>query len=418
MYKKWFAVVLVIMALVLLVSGVSALAAPSKSTVHIVQRGDTLASIARHYGVDMWTLARANGISNPNRIYVGQRLLIPTSQTGGSVHIVQPGETLYSIARRYNKNIWDIARANGIINLNHIYVGQRLIIPSAAPAPAPSPTRAPQPARPITWPGPWTGEYFDNISLFGSAYTTRTDEQINFDWGYGPPAGGMPTNAFSVRWTGTFNMVEGTYHFYARVDDGVRVYVDDLCIINGWRDGGLRLYQASQTLAAGEHTLRVEYYDRIQVSRIHFWWVAPSAPAPSPAPTKAPSATPAPGVGWYGQFYNNMELQDPPVATRYDPWIGFEWGTEAPLPGMRNDFFSVRWTTTAYLEADTYNFCAMSDDGVRIWVDDDRVLDEWHPNNGISYCGRKTVTAGNHPIKVEYYEEGGNALIYVWWEPR
>jgi hypothetical protein len=76
----------------------------------------------------------------------------------------------------------------------------------------------------------------------------------------------------------------------------------------------------------------------------------------------------------------------------------------------------VRWTTTAYLEADTYNFCAMSDDGVRIWVDGDRVLDEWHPNNGISYCGRKTVSAGNHQIKVEYYEEGGDALIYVWWE--
>jgi hypothetical protein len=86
------------------------------------------------------------------------------------------------------------------------------------------------------------------------------------------------------------------------------------------------------------------------------------------------------------------------------------------MPGMPHDYFSIRWTTTAYLDAGAYIFCAMSDDGARIWVDDHRVLDEWHPNIGVAYCGEYRVEAGNHNIKVEYYEEGGNALIYVWWE--
>jgi len=413
MRNRWPSIMLVVAVLVLLFSVAVASAAPSESSVvHIVRRGETLSSIARSYGVDMWTLARFNGITNPNLVYVGQRLLIPAQRSGGIVHVVKRGETLLGIALRYGVNAWTIARANGITNLNHIYVGQRLIIPRAAP---PSPPPPPQPSWPVSWLGPWVGEYFDNVTLTGPAYTTRQDESIYFDWGWGPPAGGMPTNSFSVRWTGMFNFTGGTYRFYARVDDGVRVYVDGTRVIDGWRDGGLRLYTADRDLAAGDHTIQVEYYDRIQVARVYFWSKKLAEPAPAPTPT--PVTPPAPTGGWHGRFYNNMELQEPPAATRYDPWIGFEWGTGSPMSGVNADFFSARWETTAHFNTDTYRFCAMSDDGVRIWVDEHRVLDEWHPNNGTVFCGEHWVASGNHRIKVEYFEEGGDALIYVWWEP-
>jgi hypothetical protein len=59
----------------------------------------------------------------------------------------------------------------------------------------------------------------------------------------------------------------------------------------------------------------------------------------------------------------------------------------------------------------------MADDGSRIWVDGNLVLDEWHANNGVAYCGTYYTTAGNHEVVAEYYEDGGQALIYVWWEP-
>ncbi|MFQ6102101.1 MAG: PA14 domain-containing protein [Anaerolineae bacterium] len=428
MRKKWLSVVLVIMTLVLLIGVVPVSALPDKDCIiHIVQRGETLYSIARRYGVSMRSIARANGIVNPNRIYVGQRLVIPTVRPVGVIHVVRRGETLLGIALRYGVNAWSIARANGITNLNHIYVGQRLTIPGAAPPPSPpTPTRRPSTSLPGTYPGPWAGEYFDNVTLTGAAYTTRDDESINFNWGWGPPAGGMPTNSFSVRWTGTFSFAEGDYRFYAKVDDGVRVYVDDERIVNGWRDGGLRLYTADRALTAGEHTIKVEYYDRIQVARVYFWWKQLAGPTPTPGPsptpgptstpTPAPTVTPAPGAGWFGQYYNNVDLQDPPAATRYDPWVGFDWKLGGPMPGMRGDYFSIRWTTTAYLEEGAYRFCAMIDDGARMWVDDHRVLDEWHPTNAAAYCGEHAVETGNHEIKVEYYEEGGNALIYVWWE--
>jgi LysM repeat protein len=338
MRNKWLSIVLVIVTLVLLVGVAPASAAPDKgSVVHVVRRGETLYSIARRYGVDMWSIARTNGIANPNYIYA-----------------------LLRIAARYGTDAWTIARANGITNLNHIYVGQRLVIPGAAP-PAPAPKPPPSPS--VSYPGPWLGEYFDNVTLAAPVYTTRQDENINFNWAYGPPAGGMPTNSFSVRWTGTFNFAEGTYRFYAKVDDGVRVYVDGERIINGWRDGGLRLYTADRALSGGDHTIHVEYYDRIQVARIYFWWkqLAGPTPTPTPKPTAVPT-TPPPGAGWLAQFYNNEDLEGSPVATRYDPWIGFEWGTDSPMAGVQSDHFSARWTTKMNLKTDHYRFCAMSDD--------------------------------------------------------
>jgi LysM repeat protein len=409
MHRKWLTITLMMVTVAFLVGVVPASAAPNKdSVVHIVQPGETLYSIARRYGVNMWTIASTNGITNPNRIYVGQRLVIPTGRPVGNVHVVQAGETLLRIALRYGVDAWAIARVNGISNLNHIYVGQRLVIPGAAPPVKPPPA---QPVSPVSWPGPWSGEYFDNVSLSGSAYLTREDESINFNWEWGPPAGGMPTNNFSVRWTGTFYFDEGTYRFYTQVDDGVRVYVDDELIISSWRDGGFRLYSKDCALSAGNHSVRVEYYDRTQVARIHFWWKAVSWTAPTATPGPAPSA------GWLGEFFNNEDLAGDPVVTRQDAWIAFDWGTGSPVSGIWEEGFSARWTTNAQFKTDHYRFCARSDDGARIWVDGHLVLDEWHANAGTTYCGDHWLGTGTYKVEVEYYEHGGDALVYVWWEP-
>jgi LysM repeat protein len=423
MNRRWFLVVPVVLLLVFLVAAIPISAAPESSgcsVVHIVQPGETMYSIARHYGVSMWAIANANGIVNPNFIYVGQRLIIPVCPPppggpgGGMVHIVRPGETLTMIAARYGVSMWAIASANGLSNINYIYVGQRLTIPGYAPPPGPAPTAVP--SGPSGYPGPWQGEYFDNIGLTGTAYTSREDAAINFNWGYGPPAGGMPVNAFSVRWTGTFHFSEGTYRFYAKVDDGVRLYVDGTEVISGWTNGGLRTYKVDRWLSLGNHTVKVEYYDNVQVAAAYVWWDKIEGPTVTPGPSPTPGA-PAPSGGWYAEFFNNEDLAGDPVVTRVDPWIGFDWGGGGPTAGIWADGFSVRWTTTAYFETDHYRLCTMSDDGSRLWIDGTLVVDEWHANNGIAYCGEYYATTGNHEVVVEYYEHGGKALIYVWWEP-
>jgi LysM repeat protein len=409
MHRNRLSAVLAVAVVALLVLANAASAAPTRDSIHVVQRGETLSGIAARYGTTMQTLAQINGIANPNLIYVGQRLTIPCAQPSGRVHVVQPGETLTHIALQYGVNAWTIARANGITNLNVIYVGQRLTIPGAPPPPPPPP---PAPKRdatlPSSFPGPWTGEYFGDAHLTGTPYTTRTDPKVDFNWDYGPPAGGMPTNHFSVRWTGTFPLDGGTYRFYAKVDDGVRLAVDGHRIINGWRDGGFRLYSADKALTGGHHSVEVTYYESTGIARIHVWWEKISETEPA-----EPPATEA----WYGEFFDNESLLGAPVATRHDPYIGFEWRGDQPMPGVPRDHFSARWTRRIELDRDHYRFCAMSDDGVRIWVDGQLVVDEWHPSNAVAYCGTIYAHAGVHDVKVEYFERGGEALIYVWWEP-
>ena len=87
------------------------------------------------------------------------------------------------------------------------------------------------------------------------------------------------------------------------------------------------------------------------------------------------------------------------------------------MPQVWLDGFSARWTTKAQLNTDHYRFCARSDDGVRIWVGSTLVVDEWHPNSGVTNCQAHWVSTGTYEVRVEYYDEGGNALIFVWWEP-
>jgi LysM repeat protein len=104
-------------------------------TVYIVQRGDTLYSIARRFGTTYQVLASINNLRNPRLIYAGQRLIIPGPSTPGPtppaqrVYIVRRGDTLWSIALRFGTTPWAIAVANGLQNPSLIYVGQRLIIP-------------------------------------------------------------------------------------------------------------------------------------------------------------------------------------------------------------------------------------------------------------------------------------------------
>ena len=104
--------------------------AAAQGGIHVVRRGQHLTSIARRYGTTVSAIMRANGLTNRNFIWVGQRLRIPSSGGGGGVHIVQRGQNLTTIAHRYGTTVSAIMRANGLTNRNFVWVGQRLRIPS------------------------------------------------------------------------------------------------------------------------------------------------------------------------------------------------------------------------------------------------------------------------------------------------
>lgn|SRR5258706_5705889 len=117
-------------------------------TGYTVSPGDFLAAIAQRFNTTPDAILSANAIANPNLLYVGQLLTIPRTTTnitpkprpmisfptfgvGGAnrLYIVQPGDNLFGIAARTGRNAYTIAQANGILNLNAIYVGEPLVLP-------------------------------------------------------------------------------------------------------------------------------------------------------------------------------------------------------------------------------------------------------------------------------------------------
>ena len=100
---------------------------------HVVQAGDTLLGIAQQYGVDYWALLGANDITDADVLYVGQVLTIPVGASplapGARTHTVRAGETLSGIAVRYGVTYETLLEVNAISDPDRIYVGQVLVIP-------------------------------------------------------------------------------------------------------------------------------------------------------------------------------------------------------------------------------------------------------------------------------------------------
>lgn len=275
---------------------------------------------------------------------------------------------------------------------------------TATPTPTASPTPTPTPSIRA-----WRGEYFSNLTLSGPPVLTRDDATINFTWGYGTPDALVPSDGFSARWTRRLSFEVGVYRFHARVDDGVRVYVDDKLVIDVWSDGGSREVTGELWLATGVHHVRVEYYERAGEAQIEVGWTRISE-------TAYPD--------WKGEYWANVSLQGDPILVRADGGstsgkvLDFRWGQGAPATGLPTDAFSARWTRSVSFDAATYRFYVIVDDGARLWVDDTLVIDAWRDGPPREVATDYAMVRGAHRIKVEYYERAGNAEIRVGWEKR
>jgi len=125
------------------------------NVIHIVQPGQNLYQIDLIYNISWVWIAQANGLANPNQVTVGQELVIPLCGVGspppvqpppsGATYVVQPGDNLFRIGLKYGISWVQIAEANGITNPNQIYVGQVLKIPATQPGPQPNFTHVVQP---------------------------------------------------------------------------------------------------------------------------------------------------------------------------------------------------------------------------------------------------------------------------------
>ena len=288
--------------------------AAAYNTYHVVRPGQTLAAIAELYGVPVERLKADNGLNNratvvgcepnadstqargtvrlngqpvngyrvafswqPDGKVVGRRVSGEDAAAGAYTHILQAsgpraGSWWFWIENKDDKRISEMAhvRTHGrphagmcqrpVIDFDIgdpglTYVGRKLRITVGGEATA-----------------AWTGAFYGNRELRGDPLLSRQDASLRFDWQGGRPGPGVSGDNFSAAWTTTRRFQAGAYRFFARADDGVRLYVDDVLVLADWN-----IHPATQSfgdiyLSPGNHTVRVEYFEAGGLASLSVWW--------------------------------------------------------------------------------------------------------------------------------------------------
>ncbi len=263
----------------------------------------------------------------------------------------------------------------------------------------------------------WNASYYNNRDLQGSPVVTRIDDRIDFNWASGSPDAAIPADNFSARWTKTVNFpVGGQWTFRVGADDGVRMWIDQTILVDQWHGtpGGYTTYTATlDALTAGPHDLRVEYYEETGLAGIQVTWQGPGTTTPSQPAQQAPT------TGWNAQYWNNGSLSGGPVITRTENALNFNWGNAAPDAALPADNFSARFTHVGSFQVPGWwRFSVTVDGGVRVWIDSTQIMDHWTPAGSVQtyHADVYELTAGTHEVRVEYWDDSGNAQIQIHWE--
>ncbi|HSJ54229.1 MAG TPA: PA14 domain-containing protein [Anaerolineae bacterium] len=255
------------------------------------------------------------------------------------------------------------------------------------------------PAQPQDSDPSWRAAYWNNTTLTGAPVLERQETNLDHRWGSGSPDALVRAEGFSARWTRYFDLAAGSYRFTTVSDDGLRLYVDGKLLINEWTDHPPKTVAAETSLSAGHHMVTVEFYENMGDATAVVSW----------APVSAIQ-------NFRGEYYGNKSLSGSPLLVRDDAKVDFGWGAASPAPGIISaDVFSVRWTRTINPGAGNYRFSMTVDDGGRLWVNNHLLIDRWKDQAAQTYTADLYLPAGNVPIKIEYYENMGDAVARLSW---
>jgi len=196
-----------------------------------------------------------------------------------------------------------------------------------------------------------------------------------------------------LAWTNGYGAKLHTVYFGDNFDD-----------VNNAADGasqGTKTYSPGTLEPGKAYYWRVDEFDAAQTYKGQIWQFT----------------TAGVGGGVRGDYFKGMNF-DSHVLSRIDPQIKFAWGEGTPDLIVGVDNFSVRWTgeiEAAFTE--TYTFYTNSDDGVRLWVDGRQLINNWTGHSVTENRGRIDLVAGQtYGFVLEYFEEGGSAVIDLGWE--
>jgi hypothetical protein len=266
------------------------------------------------------------------------------------------------------------------------------------------------------------GNYFSDRHL-NTRQFKRTDPTINFNWETGSPDPRIPSDRFSIRWKGKIQpRYSETYTFHIAADDGVRLWIDGVQIINAWYYFGTGEVTASVPLTAGKlHDIQLDYYEGVSGARVKFSWASPSqskevVPSTQLYLPTASTPTPPTGSGLRGEYYDDQFLSHLQL-TRVDSKLDFNWDLGSPASTLPADHFSVRWSGKILPQySQTYTFHASGDDGMRLWINNQPVIDAWYYFGTGAMTGSITLQAGvYYDIRLEYYEGVSGARAKLEW---
>jgi PKD repeat protein/uncharacterized protein YraI len=198
------------------------------------------------------------------------------------IGILPAGGSAAIVGRTAAGDWWQLQGANiqdgqGWAPADRVQAQNAAAVPVVTPPPMPTATPTP-----LTSFSGWKGEYFANPNLQAPPAVVQDDPTINFNWGSGPPAPGLPADNYSVRWSRRMPFEEGNYRFQVTVQGGARLWLDGRPLIDDWQNGPLRRLEAdSGLLSAGDHSVVVEYLKQSGSGQIAMTWQQVQAQPPT-----------------------------------------------------------------------------------------------------------------------------------------
>jgi len=127
-------------------------------------------------------------------------------------------------------------------------------------------------------------------------------------------------------------------------------------------------------------------------------------------------AEPCTANEWYAEYFANLDLTGAPVLTRCEANPpNYNWGNGSPAASLPVDAFSARWTGTPNFSGGNVKFTTVSDDGVRLFVDGARIINNWTFHATTTNTAQRTLATGAHSVVMEYFEGGGGATAKLSW---
>lgn len=275
---------------------------------------------------------------------------------------------------------------------------------------------------------------------------TRVDGPINFNWTtVGPGITGIGGNSYGIKWTGFIEpSLSGNYTFYLNAAEGVRLYIDNILVIDSWiytdsPPAAIERTSSSVSLtAATRYSVLIHYFYYISSDAvIQFSWESGDAPVAKEIVPLVNLFVASTGStnGLTGSYYHtekgaNFGVNDVTEITaeeltasgamsqRLDATVDFDWSGVPPGPaGIDNIYYTVEWNGWVRpLYTELYTFKVIADDGVRLFVDDVLLVDRWIFQGPTSYTGQIRLVGGRfYRIKCQYFQGAGGAVIELYW---